>query len=72
MILGGIIESNFVRTMTIVKAQGTNIFVHVLTRPLCIGILLLTVYLIWANVRALQKGRAVQKNTDIKQDLRDE
>lgn len=72
LILGGIIESNFVRTMTIVNAQGTNIFVHVLTRPLCIGILLLTVYLIWANVRALQKGRAVQKNTDIKQDLRDE
>jgi len=72
LILGGIIESNFVRTMTIVKATGTNIFTYVLTRPICIAILLLTVYLIWANVRALQKGRKVQMTTSVTQDLRDE
>ena len=44
LILGSIIESNFVRTYTIVSAQGKSILLYVLTRPLCIGILLLTVY----------------------------
>ena len=72
LILGGIIESNYVRTMTIVNAAGTNIFTYMVARPICIAILLLTVYLIWANVRALRKGQRVQKSTNVKQDLRDE
>jgi putative tricarboxylic transport membrane protein len=72
LILGGIIESNYVRTMTIVNAAGTNIFTYMVARPICIAILLLTVYLIWANIRALRKGQRVQKSTNVKQDLRDE
>ncbi|MGN0372412.1 MAG: tripartite tricarboxylate transporter permease [Bariatricus sp.] len=71
LILGGIIESNFVRTFTIVTAQKKNFFIYVLTRPLCIAILLLTVYLIYANIKALKRGREVQKNSDIHQELQE-
>lgn len=72
LILGSIIESNYVRTMTIVNATGTNLFVYVLTRPLCIVILLLTVYLIWANVRSLNRSRKIQQESNIEQDVHDE
>ena len=72
LILGSLIESNFVRTQTIVTSQGANFFVYVLTRPLCIGILCLTAYLIYSNVRAMRRGRQVQQGTNIKQDLRDD
>ena len=72
LILGSIIESNYVRTMTIVNATGTNIFAYIFTRPICIAILLLTVYLIWANVRAIRKGRKIQQESSIEQDVQDE
>lgn len=72
LILGSIIESNFVRTYTIVSAQGKNILLYVLTRPLCIGILLLTIYLIYANIRALKRGQEIQKDSNIEQDLQEE
>lgn len=72
LILGSLIESNFVRTQTIVTSQGANFFVYVLTRPLCIGILCLTAYLICSNVRAMRRGRQIQQGTNIKQDLRDD
>lgn len=72
LILGSIIESNFVRTYTIITAQGKNIFAYVLTRPLCILILLLTVYLIYANIKALKRGKAVQQDSEIEQDLQEE
>lgn len=72
LILGSLIESNFVRTQTIVTSQGVNFFVYVLTRPLCIGILCLTAYLICSNVRAMRRGRQIQQGTNIKQDLRDD
>ena len=72
LILGSIIESNFVRTYTIVSAQGRNIFLYVLARPLCIGILLLTAYLIYANIKALRKGKEVQQDSNIEQDLQEE
>ena len=72
LILGSLIESNFVRTQTIVTSQGANFFVYVLTRPLCIGILCLTAYLIYSNVRAMRRGRQIQQGTNIKQDLRDD
>ena len=72
LIIGSLIESNFVRTQTIVTSQGANFFVYVLTRPLCIGILCLTAYLIYSNVRAMRRGRQVQQGTNIKQDLRDD
>ena len=72
LILGGIIESNYVRTLTIVKATGTNIFVYIMTRPICILIILVTAYLIWANIRAIRKGRMVQKESSIEQDVQDE
>lgn len=72
LILGSIIESNFVRTYTIVSAQGKNILLYVLTRPLCIGILLLTVYLIYANIKALKRGKEVQQDSKIQQELQEE
>ncbi len=71
LILGGIIESNYVRSSIIVKAQGLNFFAYVLSRPICIFILLLTVYLIWANVRALDRGKKIQRETNIEQDLQE-
>ena len=72
LILGSIIESNFVRTYTIVSAQGKSILLYVLTRPLCIGILLLTVYLIYANIKALKRGKEVQQDSKIQQELQEE
>ena len=72
LILGSIIESNYVRTLTIVKATGTNVFAYILTRPICILIILLTAYLIWANVRAIKKGRKIQQASSIEQDVQDE
>ncbi len=72
LILGNLIESNFVRTQTIVASQGVNFFVYVFTRPLCIGILLLTVYLIYSNIKAMKRGQKVQQSTNIQQDLRED
>jgi putative tricarboxylic transport membrane protein len=72
LILGDIIESNFIRSSIIVKAQQTNFFTYILTRPLCIGILLLTTYLIWANLRVLNRGKRIQKAANIQQDIQEE
>ena len=41
-------------------------------RPLCIGILLLTVYLIYANIKALKRGKEVQQDSKIQQELQEE
>ncbi len=72
LILGGLIESNFVRTWTIVNSQQENIILYMLKRPLCIAILLLTVYLIYTNVKAMKRGREIQKHTNIDVDLHEE
>jgi putative tricarboxylic transport membrane protein len=72
LILGDIIESNFIRSSIIVNAQQTNFFTYILTRPLCIGILLLTTYLIWANIRVLNRGKRIQKAANIQQDIQEE
>ena len=72
LILGNIVESNFIRSSVIVKAQGTSFFTYVLTRPLCIGILLLTAYLIWANIRAIRRGTIIRKASNIQQDIYEE
>jgi len=72
LILGSIIESNFVRTYTIVHAEGKNLLVYVPTRPLCLAILLLTIYLIYANVKALRRGKEIGKDSNIQQDLQED
>ena len=72
LILGDLIESNYVRTATIVNAAGRNFFAYMFTRPLCIGILLLTVYLIWQNISVLNKSRKIQKSTTIETDVQEE
>ena len=72
LILGSIIESNFVRTYTIVHAEGKNLLIYVLTRPLCLAILLLTIYLIYANVKALRRGKEIGKDSNIQQDLQED
>lgn len=68
LILGGLIESNFIRTQTIVRSQGVNFFAYVLTRPVCIIILLLTAYLIYTNIKAMRRGKKVQQSANIEQD----
>ena len=72
LILGDLIESNYVRTATIVQAADVNFFFYVFTRPLCIVIFLLTVYLIWANIRVLHKSKRVQQESRIEQDVQEE
>lgn len=72
LILGDLIESNYVRTATIVSAAGKNIFLYIFSRPLCIGILFLTIYLIWQNISVLNKSRKIQKNTTIETDVQEE
>jgi putative tricarboxylic transport membrane protein len=71
LILGDLIESNYVRTVTIAHAEGKSVFVYMFTRPICIFLLLLTAYLIFANVRALNKSRRIQKETNSTQDLQE-
>ena len=66
VVLGGLIESNFIRTWTIVSSRGDNLLWYMVKRPLCIGIFLLTVYLIYANIRAMKRGREIQNSTNIK------
>ena len=66
LILGGLIESNFIRTWTIVSSRGENLLWYMVKRPLCIGIFLLTVYLIYANIRAMKRGREIQNSTNIR------
>lgn len=68
LILGSLIESNFIRTQTIVQSQGANFFVYIFTRPLCIAILLLTAYLIYTNIKAMRRGKKVQQSANIEQD----
>ena len=72
LILGDLIESNFIRTVTIAGAEGVNPLVYMFARPLCLAILALTVYLIAANVRALKRSRQIQQATSSTQDLREE
>lgn len=72
LILGDLIESNFIRTVTIAGAEGVNPLVYMFARPLCLAILALTVYLIAANVRALKRSRQIQQATSNTQDLREE
>lgn len=72
LILGDIIESNYIRSSIIVKAQNLNFFGYVLSRPICIFIILLTAYLIWANIRVLKKSKQIQKSSNIQQDVQEE
>lgn len=72
LILGDIIESNFIRSSIIVKAQNLNFLGYILGRPICIGIILLTAYLIWANIRVLKRGKKIQQATSITVDLQEE
>ncbi|MEG0762340.1 MAG: tripartite tricarboxylate transporter permease [Oscillospiraceae bacterium] len=72
LILGGLIESNFIRTQTIVHSQGINFFAYVFTRPLCLVILALTVYLIYTNIKAMKRGKKIQQSANITQDPQEE
>ncbi len=72
LILGDIIESNFVRSSIIVKAQNLNFFGYIFSRPISIGIIVLTAYLIWANIRVLKRGKKIQQAANINVDLQEE
>ena len=72
LILGDLIENNLVRTLTIVTAEERNFFGYVFTRPLCLAILALTIYLIWSNVRIIKKSRTLQSNINLDIDLNEE
>ena len=65
LILGRLIENNFIRTYTIARSKKTDFFMYVGTRPICIVILLLTVYLIYANIRAIRREQAIKSDPDM-------
>jgi putative tricarboxylic transport membrane protein len=72
LILGDLIESNYVRTLTIVNAEGLNFFAYVLTRPLCLAILALSIYLVVANVKVINRSRKIKATSDIDVDPNEE
>lgn len=61
LILGGLIESNLVRTLTIASAHDVSLFQYIFTRPISIVIVLLTIYLIYFNYKAIKKERTVKE-----------
>lgn len=61
LILGGLVERNFGRTLAISKANDQNMVLFILSRPLSIGLLLLTAYLIYANIKAVRKEQKITK-----------
>jgi putative tricarboxylic transport membrane protein len=62
LILGDLIESNFMRCLIIANAKKMNIIQYILSSPLSIVILLLTVFLIYTNVKAMRKEQKIKAN----------
>lgn len=64
LILGNIIEKNFVKTLSLAKAHGGTIFTYIMVRPLCLVILAVVAYLIYSNARDGKRAKEVK--TEIK------
>lgn len=62
LILGDLIESNFMRCMVIANAKNVHVIQYILSSPLSIVILLLTVFLIYTNLRAMLKEQKIKAN----------
>ena len=56
-ILGPIIEKNLLTSMTIAGAAQQNVLVYMLHRPLCIGITVVGIIMLYANIRTLRNER---------------
>jgi putative tricarboxylic transport membrane protein len=64
LILGEIVESNFVRTITIAKSQEVWVLRYIFTRPLSLFIVAVAAYIIYANAKdAIKAGFLKKENT---------
>lgn len=61
LILGGIIEKNFVKTLSLSQAHNTPLVLFILKRPLCIIILIIVIYLIYSNAKDGIKAKKIKK-----------
>jgi len=61
LILGGIIEKNFVKTLSLANAHNNPMVLYIIKRPLCIGILAVVLYLIYSNARDGGKAKKIKK-----------
>ena len=62
LILGPLIEKNLMRRLTISGAAGDSLLKYILIRPLSIGIIVLTAYLIYANLKVIKKQRIIKED----------
>lgn len=63
LILGGLIENYFIKTMMLANAAGSGIIALMAKRPLCIIIVLLCAYLIYSN------GKDAVRTSNIKKEI---
>ncbi|MDD3252909.1 MAG: tripartite tricarboxylate transporter permease [Lachnospiraceae bacterium] len=70
LILGNLIESNYIRTAKIAASRHTNLLIFIFRRPICIAIAVITVYLIYANIKAAKREKAIRETVTV--DIPDE
>ena len=61
LILGGLIENYFVKTVMLANAAQQNVLRYVVTRPVCIVIVLVCAYLIYSNGKDAVKTAKIRK-----------
>jgi|SRR5690625_1460025 len=62
IILGPLVESNLVRTLTITGAQDVSLAQYIFTRPISMIIIAVTLYLIYVNYKAIRKEKLDYSN----------
>lgn len=60
LILGDIIENNFVKTLSLAAAHGSSAIMFIVKRPLCLAILVVVVYLIYSNAKDGKKAKMIK------------
>lgn len=60
LILGGLIENYFVKTAMLARAASENVLMFVISRPMCIAIVLLCGYLIYSNAKDGAKTASIK------------
>ncbi|MCG8479327.1 MAG: tripartite tricarboxylate transporter permease [Spirochaetales bacterium] len=66
LILGRLVEQNLIRSLAIIDARDIGMAEYIFTRPLSVAILILTIYLMYANIRALRKERSIAQSVQSK------
>lgn len=61
LILGGLIENYFLKTVMLANAAKQGLLIYVVTRPLCIVIIALCAYLIYSNSKDAIKTSKIKK-----------